>query len=222
LSAPSLLALPGTGIQGCCDDEEWKPIPDWPHESSTCGRVRSIDRLGDDGIWRLGAMLPPQPDKRPGKGYLYYDLRDGGRRRRIPAAVAVLEAHDKPRPGPEYEACHGNDIRTDNHWVNLCWDTKAANLAKMWEQRRRAAEEALTDTGPDLSNSGLLCQKSKVAGGRVTSVRLSSASVKLTGGKAQEASPSNPIFPSHPLSLKPSLSTIRTSFRTLRTLGRAS
>jgi hypothetical protein len=198
------------------------PIPGWPHEASTCGRVRSIDRLGADGIWQLGAMLPAQPDKRPGKGYLYYDLRDGRRRRRIPAAVAVLEAHDKPRPGPGYEACHGNDIRTDNHWLNLCWDTKAANLAKMWEQRRRAAEETLTDAGPDLSKIRLLCQESKVTRGGVTSACVSSASVKLTGSKAQEGPRSNPVFPSHPLSVRPSLSTIRTSFRSLRSLGRAS
>lgn len=215
MSAPSLLLLPGTGVPACCDDEEWKPIPDWPHESSTCGRCRSIDRLGEDGIWRLGQMLPPQPDKRPGKGYLYYDLRDGKRRRRIPAAVAVLEAHDKPRPGPGYEACHGNG-RTDNHLCYLRWDTKAANLAEMWEERR--LREALTDA----AGITLICQKSEVTEGSVTSAHLSSSVNGMTESTAQEASPSNPTFLSHPLSLKPPLSTIRTSFRTLRTLGRAS
>jgi hypothetical protein len=213
LSAPSLLLLPGTGIPGCCEDEEWAPIPDWPHEASTCGRVRSTDRLGEDGTWRLGQMLPPQPDNRPGKGYLYYDLRDGRRRRRIPAAVAVLEAHDGLRPGPGYEACHGNDIRTDNHWVNVFWDTRAANLAKMWERRR-----AVTDARP---GGPVLSQESRfprTAGSVTRHGRSVTSDIPQGTGRL----PSNPIFPSHPLSLRPSLSTIRTSFCTLRTLGRVS
>lgn len=126
MNAPSLLAA---APAVCCEDEKWELIPGWPYEASSCGRGRSIDRLGDDGIWRLGAILPPQPDKRPGKGYLYWDLRDGKRRRRVPVAVAVLEAHRKPRPGPGYEACHNDGVRTDNHLAKLRWDTKKANRA---------------------------------------------------------------------------------------------
>jgi hypothetical protein len=223
LSVPSLLLLPGTEIPACCEDERWAPIPGWPHESSTCGRARSTDRLGGDGIWRLGAMLPPQRDKRPGKGYLYYDLRDGERRRRIPAAVAVLEAHDKPRPGPEYEACHGNG-RTDNHLCYLRWDTKAANLAEMWEERRQreAVGEFVTTMAADRSPEAWTGHKSQVGTGRRASRRPVTAAVTGDPSHGTGSPPSIPVFPSYSMSLKPSLSTIRTSFRTLRTLGRAS
>ena len=111
MTAPSLLARPAAVVWACCEDEDWKPIPDWPHEASSCGRIRSIDRLGADGVWRLGAILPQYPDRRKGKGYMYADLTDGKRRRKVHVAVAVLEAHRELKPGPGYEACHsgGND-----------------------------------------------------------------------------------------------------------------
>lgn len=131
MSVPSLLL----DAPACCEDEKWKLVPDWPHEASTCGRVRSTDRLGDDGIWRLGAFLPPQPDKRKGKGYLYVDLTDGKRRRRVAVAVVVLEAHRGLRP-PGCEACHNHGVRTDNHLSKLRWDTREANLADMAEHAR--------------------------------------------------------------------------------------
>lgn len=209
MNAPNLLA---PADLACCDDETWKPLPGWPHEISTCGRGRSIDRLGGDGIWRLGAPLPPQLDKRPGKGYGYFDLRDGKRRRRIPVAVAVLEAHDKPRPGPGYEACHLNDIRTDNHRANLDWDTRAANLARMWEQRR--LRQADTGTAPETPETCL--------GGRLprwlrpalpVSTRVRGNASQGTGSllSAQD-------FPSVLLPVQPSLCTLRTLFLTLRTL----
>lgn len=197
----------------CCADETWAPIPGWPHEASTCGRARSVDRLGADGIWRLGALLPPQEDKRPGKGYLYYDLRDGTRRRRIPAAVAVLEAHDRLRPGPEFEACHGNDVRTDNHAVNLTWDTKAANLAKMWEQRRL---KAVTDTGAGLSQEGLRCHSPQVRWPAGSSGVLSRATVTGDSFQGTLRSPVPHFSPSSSSSLKPFFRTLRTPFRTLR------
>ncbi|HEY2262104.1 MAG TPA: hypothetical protein VGI96_05700, partial [Streptosporangiaceae bacterium] len=128
MSALSLLA---TEEVACCDDETWELIPDWPHEASTCGRVRSVDRLGGDGIWRLGAMLPQHPDGRPGKGYLYATLLDGKRRRKAHIAVLVLEAHRELRPGPGWEASHLYGTRTDNHLSGLAWETRAQNLARI-------------------------------------------------------------------------------------------
>lgn len=215
MNALSLLAAEDVA---CCEDETWAQIPDWPHEASTCGRVRSVDRLGDDGIWRLGGMLPPQLDKRPGKGYGYYDLRDGSRRRRIPAAVAVLEAHDKPRPGPEYEACHGNDIRTDNHRVNLAWDTKTANLAKMWEARRqqRPLDDPVTSSAPQWSRRGQNGHKSQVREG--SHVIAGSVTAVVTGDRSQGTGTSRPFqsFPSVLTSVQPLVHALRTSFRPLR------
>ena len=206
MNAPSLLL----DAPACCDDETWELIPDWPHESSTCGRVRSIDRLGDDGIWRLGALLPQHPDARPGKGYVYVHLRDGERRRKAPVAVVVLEAHDKPRPGPEYEACHGNDIRTDNHRTNLGWDTRAANLAKMWEARRLRTAD--TGTAPETPET---CLRGRFPRMRKSALAVS-ARVQGNGSHGTVSPPSISISPSVPLPVQPNSRTLRTSFRSIR------
>jgi hypothetical protein len=136
LTAPSLLASRSAG-PACCDDEEWVRLPGWPHEASTCGRVRSVNRLDESGVWRLGAILPQFPDKRPGKGYLYVNLRDGKRFRRAAVAVVVLEAHRGARPFPDWEACHNDGVRTDNHVTRLRWDSRPGNLA---DQQRHALE----------------------------------------------------------------------------------
>ena len=142
MSAPSLLAAEAPA---CCEDERWKPVPDWPHESSTCGQIRSIDRLDASGMLRLGQMLPQYEDERPGKGYVYAVLLDGKRRRKVHVAVAVLEAHRGLRPGPGWEASHIYGIRDDNHLAGLAWETRAQNLARI---AQHAAERAVTDTCP--------------------------------------------------------------------------
>jgi hypothetical protein len=118
------------------DEEKWADIPGWPHQASTHGRIRRKPWRDAQDCLHLGGELAQCPDKRKGKGYLYATLRDGQRRRKGHVAVLVLEAHRKPKPGPGYEACHGNGIRTDNRLCNLRWDTKEANLAQMWEERR--------------------------------------------------------------------------------------
>jgi len=126
----------------CCPDEEWKALPGWPHEVSSCGRGRSVTRLDAAGRLRLGAPLPAHPDKRKGKGYLYWDLRDGRRHRKVHVAVAVLEAFTDGKPSPAHEAGHGNGVRTDNHWRNLSWVTKPQNRAMREEHRRSGAVTA--------------------------------------------------------------------------------
>jgi hypothetical protein len=206
LSALSLLA---TEEVACCDDETWELIPDWPHEASTCGRVRSVDRLGGDGIWRLGAMLPQHPDTRPGKGYLYATLLDGKRRRKAHIAVLVLEAHRELRPGPGWEASHLYGIRTDNHLSGLAWETRAQNLARIG---LHAAERSVTDACRDLSQKRLTCHTPQVTGGcdcqggSVTSARLFG-----TGSFPPFQSP-----PSHLISVRPIFRTLRTPFHSLR------
>ena len=125
------------------DVEVWCPVPGWPHEASTHGQVRRVPWVDDAGRLHLGGILAQTIDKRPGKGYPYVMLRDGKRRRKAPVSVVVLEAHCGPRPGPEYEACHGNGIRTDSWLSNLRWDTKVANRA---DRERHRIERAVTDT----------------------------------------------------------------------------
>ena len=204
MSAPSLLL----DAPACCEDEDWKPIPDWPHESSTCGRVRSIDRLGGDGVWRLGGLLPPQPDSLPGKGYLYYDLRDGKRRRRIPAAVAVLEAHRGLRP-EGCEACHNHGIRTDNHLRKIRWAPRAANLADMLEHARLRAVTDQAAVTVDLSQTAGHRGVRRLSG-------LSRASVTSDVSQGTGSPCPIPTSSSQSSSLNPFLRTFRTPFQSLR------
>jgi hypothetical protein len=144
----------------CCAGERWGLFRDWPHEVSTCGRFRSIDRPGPGGVPRLGQLLPLQPDRRKGKGYLYAMLRDGGRRLKVPVAAAVLEVHDRPRPGRrrrggwEFEACHANDVRDDNHLTNLSWGHWLDNRAQMWTRRRSVTTRPGDITGGAFPQDG--------------------------------------------------------------------
>jgi hypothetical protein len=165
-----------------------------------------LDRLDAEGRLRLGGILPQFPDKRPGKGYLYVMLRDGQRRRKAPVAVLVLEAHRELRPGAGYEACHGPAGRTENHLWNLRWDTKAANLAEMWESRR---ERAVTGQAASLSQETDLCHKTQVRQGGVALRSLSQLFVtsarKIGTGRSPSILTLRSFFPS----LKPSSSTVR-------------
>lgn len=198
---------PGTEV-ACCPDEKWEPVPDWPHEASTCGRVRSTDRLGDDGIWRLGALLPQHPDKRKGKGYLYVDLLDGPRRRRAAVAVVVLEAHRGLRPAA-CEACHNHGIRTDNHLSEIRWDTREANLADMAEH---ALLRAVTE---DAAMTVALSQPAGHKG--VRTIRALSRTT-VTGDISQGTGSPRSISASSSLftSVQSLPSTLRTPFRSLR------
>jgi integrase len=212
LSAPDALELAPANVW-CCADETWKQIPDWPHEASTCGRIRSMDRIDASGMLRLGQILSLELDKRPGKGYLYVTLRDGKRRRRVPVAVAVLEAHRGLRPGPGYEACHNHGIRTANHLTKVRWDTREANIADMLIHRlERSVTEAVTG-GPE---NGLECHRPQVRGLRAAFGHLSQLSVTSDRAQGTVRSPLPSNLPSHSISLKPPFHPVRTLILSLR------
>jgi NUMOD4 motif len=213
LSASSLLEL--TAAPACCAGETWKPIPDWPHEASTCGRVRSIDRQDENGVWRLGAILPQHPDKRKGKGYLYVTLRDGKRTRKVHVAVAVLEAHRGLRPFPDWEACHNDGIRTDNHLAGLRWDSREGNRADMLRHRQeRAVTQGVTAGAAKRDETGMRRYKTPVFPG----IRIPSPSRHPRYRDAADGTGSPPpflTFSSVPASVQPLVRAVRTSFLTL-------
>jgi hypothetical protein len=206
LTAPELVLA--EAAPACCEDEKWKPVQGWPHESSTCGRFRTVTRVDATGRLRFGQMLALCPDRRKGKGYLYVNLRDGKRHRRAAVAPLVLETHDRPRPGPGYEACHNRGIRDDNHLTELRWDTREANLADMAEHQRLRALEASLETvtryGPQVSRGAFWFRPWRYG---------------VTGGRPGDAakgtgrSPSFLPFPSVSPSVQPSPGPVRSLLR---------
>jgi hypothetical protein len=205
LNAPSPVLL--ADHPACCDDETWKPIPDWPHESSTCGQVRSVDRIDPSGMLRLGQMLPQHPDQE--KGYCYVNLLDGERRRKVHVAVAVLEAHRGLKPTPGHEACHRYGIPRDNHLDGLYWGTKAQNRA---DREQHRLEKAVTDS----PENDLKRHRPQVRGGVVSSAHLSRPSVTRQGLIDTGSFPFPLNFPSHSMFVNPLVRTFRTSFQSLR------
>ena len=111
-------------------NEEWRPVVGYEgdYEVSSCGRVRSLDRL---------VQRPTSPFRARGRtlkpvlvrGYPLVTLR-GGRRHLV--HVLMLEAFVGPRPEGMY-GCHWDDVKTNNVLSNLRWDTPAANS----EDKRR-------------------------------------------------------------------------------------
>jgi hypothetical protein len=111
--------------------EEWRPVYGYEghYEVSSLGRVRSVDRTvagpHDGARWRLrGKLMRPTPWR---KGYLGINLSKDGKQRRFQVHRLVLEAFVGPCPEGQ-QACHNNNVRSDNCLVNLRWDTLSANM----------------------------------------------------------------------------------------------
>lgn len=116
--------------------ETWKAIPGYPfYEASDCGRFRSVDREQHGRAYR-GTVLSTRVSN---KGYVLVDLRDAeGRKQTRSAHTVVLETFVGPRPHGQ-EACHGNDIPTDNRLENLRWDDPPENVEDTFRNGRQRA-----------------------------------------------------------------------------------
>ena len=101
--------------------EQWKVVEDYPdYLISDHGRVWSNHRKGR--FLRLG--INP-------RGYKTVRFYGGGRRIIKTVHSAVLKAFVGPRPGDQYDCCHQDGCKTNNHLWNLRWDTKVANVRDM-------------------------------------------------------------------------------------------
>ena len=104
----------------------WLPVVghEGRYEVSDAGQVRSLDRVivQRNGIDRpvRGKILKsgPMPS---GHQHVVLEGKDDRTVHRL-----VLEAFVGPCP-PGMEACHNNDIPSDNRLENLRWDTKSRN-----------------------------------------------------------------------------------------------
>lgn len=121
------------------DPESWVPVRGYEgaYEVSSHGRVRSLDRIVENNGGKAsikGMPLKANPDV---VGYPSVALwRDGKsktvRVHRLVASAFVAGEHD------DLEVCHGDGDRTNNHFENLRWDTRAANMQDMLEHGRNA------------------------------------------------------------------------------------
>ena len=109
--------------------EQWLPIPGYEgfYEVSNRGSVQSVDRVivRDNGrIYRSQGRLVKQ--KTTTGGYQTVCLSKHGNKRTERVHRLVLLAFVGPCPDG-MQACHRNDIPTDNRLVNLRWDSDSAN-----------------------------------------------------------------------------------------------
>ena len=104
----------------------WRPIPGYEglYEISGHGEVRSLDRYDALGRFRAGQAI-----KAHVRGTHYYSLKlaKDGVKTGHDTHVLVLRAFKGERP-ESMEACHRNDVPTDNRILNLYWGTKSQNM----------------------------------------------------------------------------------------------
>jgi len=116
---------------GAASAERWRPIPGFEgyYEASDQGRIRSLDRVVErtnNSPMRLkGKILSAQ--LRKNTGYYVVGLsRDSKPKDWYVHRLVLMAFVGMPQPGQE--ACHGNDVRTDNRLANLRWDSHAENV----------------------------------------------------------------------------------------------
>lgn len=94
---------------------KWLPVPNYPrYQISDDGQV--VGPRGPLELW---------PDKH---GRLFARPRIDGKRVRIWIAPTVCAVFNGPKPGPNYDAAHHNDVCTDNRAENLAWKTRYENM----------------------------------------------------------------------------------------------
>lgn len=107
--------------------EEWRPIPDWPYEVSSLGRVRSVERevvYSDGRRYRYPSVVLRPQTVAHGYQAVYLGVNRRRRSRRIHQLVA-LAWHGEPPPGQQVR--HKNGVAADNRPENLQYGTPMQN-----------------------------------------------------------------------------------------------
>ena len=121
----------------------WKPVVGWEgwFEVSDHGDLRSVTRRVEysNGSTRIykGQNKRIHTDR---YGYARGSLNRPGKSETCQMHVLVCEAFHGPRPSPDAEVCHANDIRDDNRAENLSWGTRQSNAREMAERNRIKGE----------------------------------------------------------------------------------
>lgn len=107
--------------------ELWLPVVGYElfYEVSSLGRVRSIDRITRHGRSRRSKIRKQILSKH---GYLRISLYKDREAKIFSVHRLVLEAFVGKCP-ENFQACHNNGDRTNNHIDNLRWDSQESNCA---------------------------------------------------------------------------------------------
>ena len=101
--------------------EEWRQIPDIPHEVSTLGRIRrTVSRTNS----KAGTILKLHLGS---AGYPYFNVTINGRRKTLKAHRLVAEAFLGPPPSPQHVVAHNDGVKSHNAVTNLRWATMKEN-----------------------------------------------------------------------------------------------
>lgn len=112
-------------------NEEWRPVIGYEgrYEVSDQGRVRRLPREFTDSIGRIYRFEEKvlRPGRNTDSGHVTVFLADKSKKQSSKQVhVLVLEAFVGPRPEGT-EACHFNDIASDNRLENLRWASRRDN-----------------------------------------------------------------------------------------------
>lgn len=140
---------------------EWRTVPSFPdYEVSEEGDVRrAVAAKGS----RIGKVLKPwiRDD-----GYRMLILRHEGRSIHKKAHQLVCEAFHGPKPFEGAEVCHNDGTRTNDHFKNLRWGTRAENHA----------DKVAHGTAPRGENQG---------GHKLTAAQVDEVKAAIWGGELQ-------------------------------------
>ena len=108
------------------DAETWMPVMGFEgfYEVSDMGRVRSVDRVTNDGRHVKGVLRKPKPSGKT--GHLWLPLWRDGASKGVTIHRLVLEAFIGSCP-KGMEGCHNDGDPSNNRLDNLRWDTRSEN-----------------------------------------------------------------------------------------------
>lgn len=124
-------------------NEVWNPVVGYEglYEVSSMGKVKSVERVLSDGrLWEERIL---KPEKNKG-GYLIVHLSKNGKRKVYTIHRLVALAFI-PNDTPEHKTQinHLNEVKTNNHYLNLSWVTPKENAN--WGTRTERASKAKTN-----------------------------------------------------------------------------
>lgn len=142
-------------------DEEWRPVVEWEglYEVSSLGRVRSVDRVLQDGRkWRGRILSSPKGRS----GYPEVSLLVGVRKtRRVQVHRIVCRAfHGEPSEDRPF-ALHRDDVGTNNKASNLYWGSPRDNQLDRVRNGNHYTSMTHCRRGHELSPDNVYRQPSK-------------------------------------------------------------